>query len=98
LLFFVKSPTGLLLNCFRVMAGRKSWVGYCKVEGQSKLRLPEIRQGVLCPVSVFLREDQDSETLQRINILYARDYNVWKDVGIFLRAFRKTGQNTKTLP
>ena len=92
LAFIVAAPHRYLKNIFQVLIGRKSWVGYCKTAEASVMRLPVIRGGVLSPASVFHAENIDPELIKQVNILYARDYNVWKDVAIFFKAFRKLGQ------
>lgn len=92
LVFVVQSPFRFLKNTFLVLFGRKTWVGYCKASNTSTMRLPVIREGVLSPASVFQSENIDPELIRQINILYARDYNVWKDLMIFVKAVRKLGQ------
>jgi hypothetical protein len=91
IVFFQRRAGGFLQNIFRVLFGRKSWVGYCKTE-QSDFQLPKIKTGVLCPLDGMKVQQQDKETLHKLNLLYARDYNVWKDLNIILFAFRDLGK------
>jgi hypothetical protein len=35
--------------------------------------------------------NEDPEVIATLNILYARDYSVWKDLNIILFAFRDLG-------
>ncbi len=35
---------------------------------------------------------QEKETIHQLNLLYARDYNMWKDLNIILFAFRDLGK------
>jgi hypothetical protein len=90
LLWFVKKPFNFLKNIFLVFIGRKTWVGYCQAAIQGQ-KLPAIRKGVLCPASVFKRVVSDDQMINQLNLLYARDYNVWKDVSIFFKAFKWLG-------
>ncbi len=90
LLWFVKRPFNYLKNILLVIFGRKSWVGYCKVDQQTQ-KLPAIRSGVLCPALVFKRPVTEDQMINQLNLLYARDYTVWKDVEIFFKAFKWLG-------
>jgi len=64
--------------------GRKTWVGYCSPAGETQ-KLPKIRRGVYNPAS-YMEKDTDPDVLNQLNLLYARDYTVWKDAEIFFRS------------
>lgn len=89
---FHPQAVGLLRNTLQVLLGRLSWVGYCRGTDNNHAKLPPVRKGVLCPVDVFEKEINEAALLTRLNLLYARDYNVLSDLGIFWKAFRKTGR------
>ncbi len=91
LLFLVKQPLGFLKNIFKVLFGSRSWVGYARVQGES-LHLPEIKSGILSPTDVMKTGVPDRDTLQKLNVLYARDYNVQKDLNLILTAFQNLGR------
>ncbi len=91
LLFLVKQPLGFLKNIFHVLFGYKSWVGYAPVESES-VHLPEIKSGVLSPANGMKAGVSNKETLQKLNVLYARDYSVQKDLNLILTSFRKLGR------
>ncbi|MCF6342148.1 MAG: glycosyltransferase [Bacteroidales bacterium] len=91
LVFFERKPSGFLKNVFCVLLGRKSWVGFCET-GQADFRLPNIKPGVLCPLDGMKVRQQNKETIHQLNLLYARDYNLLKDVNIILFAFRDLGK------
>jgi O-antigen biosynthesis protein len=91
-LFFIPNPTAALSNALKVFIGRLSWVGYCKETEPSSVKLPAVREGVLCPADVFERTVEDTGLLSRINLLYARDYSIYKDINIFSRCLRKIGK------
>jgi hypothetical protein len=90
--FFQKYPAGFLRNIFSVLFGYKSWVGYCPA-GDESIHLPKIRRGVLHPANAMKVKELDDETAAKLNILYARDYSVWKDLNIILYSFRFLGQS-----
>ena len=92
LLFFNPKPLGVLINCMKVITGQRSWVGYCDVKDSSKGKLPLIRKGIVSPADVFAESVVDQETLQQLNLLYARDYNLLKDLNILIRSIRKAGR------
>ncbi len=92
LLFLEKQPMGFLENIFKVLFGSMSWVGYALVEGGS-IHLPEIKSGVLSPADGMKVCVTDRNTLQKLNVLYARDYSVQKDLNLILTSFRKLGRS-----
>jgi hypothetical protein len=47
---------------------------------------------VLNPTDVLKRKDIDSETINRLNLLYARDYKVLNDLTIVFRGLRDLGR------
>jgi hypothetical protein len=61
-------------------------VGSCAPADETQ-KLPKIRKGVYSPASHL---DKDSPTdpdfVNQLNLLYARDYTVWKDAEIFFRS------------
>ncbi len=92
ILFFVKHPAGFLRNIFKVLFGSRSWVGYAPVS-DAAIHLPGIKHGVLSPADGMKPDMPDEGTLQKLNVLYARDYSVQKDLNLILSAFRKLGRS-----
>ncbi len=90
LVFFQRQPGRFLKNIFRVLFGSKSWVGYVD-GGQSGFHLPHIRPGVLSPLDGMKVKLTEPDAVSKLNLLYARDYSVWRDLNIILFAFRKLG-------
>ena len=102
LVFFVKQPLGFIKNIFAVLAGKKSWVGYSagsrlpaagsQAMVNEKIQfLPNIRTGVLSPLDALGDKQLDSATTQRLNFLYAKDYDVWRDLEIIRKGLKKLG-------
>ncbi|MDP2723589.1 MAG: glycosyltransferase [Bacteroidales bacterium] len=87
----MKSPVGFISNCFKVLFGKKSWVGFCPVD-PPLIQLPKIRKGVLNPIDAMHNKQHSPQTKINLNLLYARDYKVWKDLNIILYAFRDLGK------
>ncbi|MEZ5014430.1 MAG: glycosyltransferase [Chitinophagales bacterium] len=83
-----------LRNCFQVLGGRKTWVGYVPAQHMSteaKQSLPALRPGVLHPLMLHADFPTDEQTIQRINLLYARDYHTSTDLSIIRKNFRSLG-------
>ena len=80
----VKQPVQFLKNAFLVLFGRRTWVGYCSPANETQ-KLPRIRKGVYHPAS-YIEKGMDDEALNQLNLLYARDYTVWKDAEVFFRS------------
>ncbi len=79
ILFFIqKKKSNYFLNCFNVLVGFYSWVGYGKATDKS---LPEIKRSVLSP-SLLLNLETENTKIKLININYAKDYRVEKDLKI----------------
>ena len=91
LVFLEKKPIGLVKNIFKVLWGSKSWVGYYPLAAQLK-QLPHIRKGVLNPVDSIKFKTNEDDTISQLNLLYARDYNLLKDLNIIVFAFRELGK------
>ena len=85
LMAFMHRPIHFLANIFLVLAGTKSWIGYENSES-----MPAGRNGVLSP-SEILGKGLNPETAQRIDMLYARDYQLSNDFRILFRGFRRLG-------
>lgn len=88
-MWFQKQPFGFLRNLFQVLFGRKTWVAYA--ESSTKLRLPKIRNGVI-PVNFKLKGlNSGGEVNERLNVVYARNYQVRKDLRLLFNAWRDLG-------
>ncbi|MCF8369303.1 MAG: glycosyltransferase family 2 protein [Bacteroidales bacterium] len=93
LIFLVKNPSGFLVNIFKVLSGYKTWVGYQFTGDVEDHKLPKIRKGVLNPTDILQGTILSSETRNRLNLLYARDYKILNDINIIYKAFRNIGRN-----
>lgn len=88
-LFFVKRPIHFIKNIFLVLFFQKSWVGYCKTANIKKL--PKIKNGILNSTHALPHKKLDDDTLEKLNILYARDYKVSNDINIIWKGFKFLG-------
>lgn len=86
-IWFVDDRGGFLRNLFQVIKGERSWVGYFP---DRATRLPRLAPGVLDPVRADHLQPLPL-TVQRMNLEYAKDYRVLRDLGRVLRNFRRLG-------
>ena len=85
--FMQEKKSNYFLNCFNVLFGFYSWVGYGKHTDKS---LPEIKPSVLSP-SMLISSDIDHNKMKLMNLRYAKDYHVEKDLTIVWKCLRKLG-------
>lgn len=92
IIFFVKQPGGFLRNCFSVLWGKKTWIGYGA--SHKTMALPPLKPSVL-PVYNILEGYEPDENIKRLaDMAYAERYNAAQDVGLLLRNFRFLGRKT----
>lgn len=97
LLWTMRRPTGLLPNIWKILRGKRSFIGYIPTSEQGLFRLPRIRQGILNPADAFPSMRLGSHDHDRLNMLYAKNYSLGTDLEILWKAFRELGrreQNT----
>lgn len=90
-LIFQHKPAGLLRNLIQTLFGFKSWVGF-NSSFPLNYRLPKIKKGVLNPADFSQKKIDNAETIDNLNILYARDYKVTQDILIILKNLRNLGR------
>lgn len=87
LLFMQDKKSNYFLNCFNVLFGFYSWVGYGKVIDKS---LPEIKRSVLSP-AMLLSADVETNKIKLANLRYAKDYRIENDIVIIWKCRSKLG-------
>lgn len=87
-LFFIQEKkSNYFLNILNVFLGFYSWVGYGKAVDKS---LPEIKRSVLSP-SYLLSNTTDVAKNNLLNLRYAKDYSIEKDLKIIWKCLKKLG-------
>lgn len=86
---FIKRPFSFFGNCFKVLAGRKTWIGYT-VNGKP---LPPLRKGIIgCNgLPVNSRLQVPTESLRIVDQWYAKDYEPVQDIKILWKCYRELG-------
>jgi O-antigen biosynthesis protein len=90
-IFIVRRPHYLFRNIIQVLFRIKSWVGY-HTSPESEKHLPDIKKGVLNPTDSIKIKPLSTEIIERLNILYAKDYRVTTDLAILWKGFRHLGR------
>jgi lipopolysaccharide/colanic/teichoic acid biosynthesis glycosyltransferase len=87
-----QKPGCYIRNIFYVLFGRKTLVGYRITENSTDHKLPKIKPGILNPTDILTHKNIPSETIDRLNLLYARDYKIINDLNIIFKGFRNLGR------
>lgn len=80
-----KKPLVFLINCFKVLIGQKTWVGFSN--NVQHFKLPKIRTGVI----TVSAQNETPESAQKLNMIYAKDYSVSFDFKLLLKNIRFLG-------
>jgi hypothetical protein len=88
-LILIKKPFSFFANCFAVLSGQKTWIGYTKEEKN----LPHIRKGVVAcnGIPLSIQQQLPAESLQMVDYWYARDYTPLSDLKLIKRVYKKLG-------
>ena len=87
-LWFVNAKGTYIQNIFWVLIGQKTWVGYAH---EATVNLPKLRPNVLSPIHGLALSSFTQPTIQRLNLLYAKDYSVYEDLDIIWKGFKYLG-------
>jgi len=87
LIFIQKNKLNFIGNCFKVLLGIYSWVGYGKAPRKD---LPAIKPSVLTPADASKTELQ-SDKINLLFLSYSKDYSVEKDIKIVFATLRGLG-------
>ena len=75
-------------NIFQVILGSYSWVGYGKFVDKT---LPQIKPSVLSPLFLVASLNANTTKQKLINLQYAKDYSIEKDLHIIWNCLKKLG-------
>ncbi|MEM7103182.1 MAG: glycosyltransferase [Bacteroidota bacterium] len=90
-IFLVKGKMTFFTNIFSTLIGRKTWVGY-HGEQKSNINLPKLKEGILSPLDPIRLKSVDPPTINRLNFLYAKDYNPQQDLSIIWKSVKQLGR------
>jgi hypothetical protein len=84
----VQEPWGWLRNCFQVLVGSRTWIGYAR-NGND---LPPLRPAVLPTYHLLPGYEPAPAVLELLDRNYAREYTPGTDLGLVLKNFRFLGK------
>ena len=80
IIYFYKNKKQLIKNLVECLLGKKTWVGLSLNQKPQVLNLPKISNGIFSPTNDLFK--QDELLIEKLNLIYARDYTFFKDWGI----------------
>jgi len=89
--FFTGHPMQYIKNIVWVLFGKKSITGYHPSD-QHDHKLPDIRKGILNPIDALAIPNPDHRTIDRLNMLYARDFKISNEFLLLYKGFRFLGR------
>ena len=77
-----------------VLLGQFSWVGYTNSPQKQASPLPPLRQGIFSTRDQYHleKDEQEKELISQIDLVYARDYHIWRDWHIVSRNLGAVGR------
>lgn len=93
LILIVKNKSGFIKNIFSVFFGLKTWVGY--LNNSKSIDLPKIKKGIVYPLIMSKLGTNQLDFVDKINLMYAKDYNILYDIGFIFKNIRYLGNNLK---
>ena len=82
-IFIFSKPAQLFKNCFAVLAGKKTWIGYSLPHHH----LPHLRKAIVKVNSGRLSKSKIKKTAQWIDYWYARNYEPLLDIKLILKNY-----------
>lgn len=81
-----KNPIIYFKNLISVLTGKLSFVGYKSSKELKSYQLPKLKTGILTPIDGTSFNELD--LAHKLNLIYARDYNIQKDISILMKAWK----------
>ena len=91
LIFYYQRKLIFLKNMFHCLFGKKSFVGYYFNVTNQESNLPYLKKGILTPLDILKSKDESLSC--KINLIYARDYHILKDLKIIKQAWKNLDRN-----
>ncbi len=90
LIWFQKNKINYFSNCWNVLIGKISWVGYSKQNNTGLL--PKIKKGILTIQETIPNyQHKEKIDIEKLNKIYAKEYNIWLDSKIIRQGISKLG-------
>ena len=89
IVWLVDQKMSFIENCFLVLLGKKTWVGY-QNEHYSDY-LPKIKPAVIDQIAHTPTATVNAKQAEQLNFLYAKNYTVNKDIFLLIKGFKALG-------
>lgn len=89
-IFIIQNSYQFLKNILNVLIGKVTWVSYASTPAVTSKKF---KRGILTPLDSFINFNPDLPTIERLNMLYAKEYNVYEDLRIIFKNLRKLGRS-----
>ncbi len=86
-IWFFKQKINFVKNMLLCLIGLKTLVGYYFTSNINKEQLPVLKKGVLTPFDTI--KFTEEQLVAKLNLIYARDYHIFKDLEIIQKAWKK---------
>jgi O-antigen biosynthesis protein len=84
----VKRPVLFIKNCYTVLIGKNTWIGYCN----NGNKLPVLRKGIIANNGMAPQQLTEYNVgLQTMDYWYAKDYEAITDIKLLIKHYRKLG-------
>lgn len=90
LIWSTENKSAYLKNCLKVLFAKNTMIGYFTSNDHSNVLLPKIKPGILHPQDGL--SAVESSVSEKLNLLYARDYSIRKDLSILMKSWKKIGR------
>jgi hypothetical protein len=90
--FWFKHKKDLLANLMDVLFAKKTLVGFCENEKKNDAQLPQLKKGLLNFMDDF--DKLSPANIDKVNLIYARDYNLLKDLKLIAKHWKKLDRRT----
>jgi GT2 family glycosyltransferase len=92
ILFLIKQPASFFRNCFLVLFGIRTWVGYSTANNQEQL--PVIRASILPPFHILEGFSPNEKLLEKMDELYAQHYKTSHDLKLVFGNLKFLGRKS----
>ncbi|MBL7111499.1 MAG: glycosyltransferase [Bacteroidales bacterium] len=92
LLIFIKNPGQSLLNILKVLLGACTWVGYQPLSKANFMNMPVAKPCILTPVDKLRNQSLPEETIERLNVMYVKNYKLFVDLEILIKGIPYIGR------
>lgn len=87
---FNHGSTRYFRHCFEILKGRSTWIGYHPADLNIR-HLPKIKPGIFWPGPRHGGVENNQQVVRMKNMLYAKEYSIWKDAEMVLSHIREIG-------